>query len=161
MFAAYSRKPFMSETQKSIVSTTRYDYSAFHSVSYFLHYYLGTARKSSRGNATEQLDTRYHNTISIKPYPNIICSFIPIESSDLYFQSTTFSMEATDIAGLEWACVHDWKLKPDLKLDWASWMYKRVGELEVLVKQQRTEWMESFHPSVIQLNETRGRLIRR
>ena len=70
---------------------------------------------------------------------------------------TTSSMEATAIAGLEWACIHDWKAKPDLKLDWVSWMYKRVGELEVLVKQQRTEWMEkgSLHPSVIQLNEDR------
>ena len=65
-----------------------------------------------------------------------------VETSDEYLSKTTSAMEATAIAGLEWACVHDWIPRPDKDIDWITWMYQRVGELTVMVKAQRKEWIE-------------------
>ena len=83
-----------------------------------------------------------------------------VDSSDEYFSKTTSSMEASAIAALEWACVTDWRLRPSHSKDWITWMYERVEELTIIVREQRVEWHAKAteeHPDVLSLNSERKR----
>ena len=61
-------------------------------------------------------------------------------------------MEATAIAGLEWACLHEWAARVGPHKDWVQWMYARVGALTETIMDQRTEWRAygKEHPDVLQ-----------
>ena len=81
----------------------------------------------------------------------------PLDTSDDYFSKTTSSMEASAVAALEWACVADWRPKPDDTTDWMAWMYERVEQLTIIIMEQRIEWDRkgSEHPDVLCLNNER------
>ena len=81
----------------------------------------------------------------------------PLDTSDDYFSKTTSSMEASAVAALEWACVADWRSKPDDTMDWMSWMYERVEQLTIIIMEQRIEWDRKGpeHPDVLYLNNER------
>ena len=66
-------------------------------------------------------------------------------------------MEATAIAGLEWACLHEWAARVGAHRDWIQWMYARVGALTEVIMEQRKEWHDlgEEHPYVVKLSEER------
>ena len=79
-----------------------------------------------------------------------------IESLDEYFQKTTCSMEATAIAGLEWACVYSWASNPDgNSVNWVTWMYSRVAEIKSILIEQRLAWAVKEQDLQVRFNQDR------
>ena len=73
----------------------------------------------------------------------------------LLFKHLSNNLTTTSARPLhQWACVADWRPKPDDSMDWMSLMYERVEQLTIIII---IEWDRKGpeHPDVLYLNNGR------